>query len=107
MRVNNARVTLILSQIYRRVIQKDVLRVSKMKRLVIATLVFSMVAGLGFIQRAADACPFCQATSQTFAESIEARDVAVYAKLVKPAPAIKPGTRLSEGHPLNTNFHFF
>ena len=68
-----------------------------MKRLVDATLAFSLIAGLCFVQRAANACPFCQATSQTFAESIEAMDVAVYARLVKPAPPIKPGTRLSEG----------
>ena len=68
-----------------------------MKRLVDATLAFSLIAVLCFVQRAAIACPFCQATSQTFAESIEAMDVAVYARLVKPAPPIKPGTRLSEG----------
>jgi hypothetical protein len=51
----------------------------------------ALIAAMG-IARAAVACPFCSAASQTFSEELATMDVAVVAKLVKlPPQSNKPG----------------
>src|SRR5215211_7114376 len=50
-----------------------------------------LVFAATFVTRATHACPFCAAQKMTFSEEIASSDVAVFAKLVKPAPAPEPG----------------
>src|SRR5262245_11741649 len=65
-------------------------------RIVIAALVVVLVAA-GGKARAAVACPFCSAASQTFSEELATMDVAVIAKLVKlPPPSSKPGDEIQK-----------
>src|SRR5207302_8326366 len=56
-----------------------------------AAITLALVATTGAV-RAAVACPFCSAASQTFSEELATMDVAVIAKLVKlPPQSNKPG----------------
>src|SRR5258705_412227 len=61
-----------------------------------ATLSLALVATVG-PARAALACPFCSAASQTFSEELATMDVAVIAKLVKlPPQSSKAGDEIQK-----------
>jgi hypothetical protein len=61
-----------------------------------ATLILALVATVG-PPRAAIACPFCSAASQTFSEELATMDVAVIAKLVKlPPQSSKAGDEIQK-----------
>src|SRR5262245_18534935 len=61
-----------------------------MKSLVVAFVALLLIGHAA--SAAAEACPFCSATAQTFTEELGTMDVAVIAKLVKlPPQSTKPG----------------